>query len=690
MHHLIQNIWERNKKLPLDYQIFNEICILLFIVSLFGFVQTFFIQQPFFISILFLITSGIGLLLIWLSNVMNYFKASKLIFTIILYSFCILGWFYSAGINGSSVLVFFGLNIYVVSFYNKKYLLLLAINLIIFQTLAIFTYLYPELIQFSYLSTADQVFDIVSSYLLIAISTVWVIKTIIKNYNRSREIIIAQKITQELLIKDLKKSKKIAEERESYLNSLINNREQGIWTIDTNYNFSMYNNIYAEIYFITYNNEVYKGLNSLSYLTPELFNFWKSKYDEVLSGKQIVFDYFNKENHNKKFYQISLNPIFLDRKIIGVSGLAVDITEHYNTENTLRKNKEKIKAILKTIPDAIFHLNKKGVFINFYQENKNHKLLTDPKNFISKSISEIFENILANRIQEKITEAIETGSSEMEYSLQMDELKYFEAKFSILNKNEVIASVRDITDRKKATNALKVSEGKLKELNSSKDKLFSIIAHDLRSPFNNILGFSELLVKNTTEYDADKNKQYLSIINSSAKNTLDLLDNLLNWAKSQSGRIVYNPQKISLSSVIDNVISEFRSTAKFKQITLNHIQTTEIEAKTDVNILKTVLRNLISNAIKFTKQDGTITISTIINQKNIEISIADNGVGMNEENCKKLFKTATNNSSRGTANEKGSGLGLVLCKEFVEKLGGTIWVTSVLGKGSDFKFTVPL
>lgn len=690
MHQFIKRIWERNNKLPLDYQIFNEICILLFIVSLFGFVQTFFIKQPFFISILFLITSGIGVLLIWLSNVMNYFKTAKFIFTLILYSFTIVGWFYNAGINGSTVLVFLAINIYTIGFYSKNYLLLLAINLFSYTLLALLSHLNPELIQFSYLSETDHVFDMITSYILIAISIVLVLKTIMKNLNRSREIIIAQKITQELMNKDLKKSKEIVEERESYLNSLINNRDQGIWTIDTDYNFNIFNNIYKDIYLKTYNHELSKGLNSLSYLTPDLYVFWKSQYDKALSGKQIIFDYLNKENHNHQFYQVSLNPIFLNGEIIGVSGLGVNITEHHNIEKALKKSEEKLKAILKTIPDYIFHFNKKGVFINFYQENINKKLVTDPKEFINKSLSEIFEKELAQNIQEKITETLETGSSEVEYSIQMGELKYFEAKFSFLNKNEVIASVRDITDRKKVNQALRKSETQLKELNTSKDKLFSIIAHDLRSPFNNILGFSELLVKNGKTYDADKNQQYLSIINSSAKNTLNLLDNLLNWAKSQAGRIVYTPQKISLSKAIDEMVINFNITAKFKHITLNYIKTTEIEVYTDIDLLKTVLRNLISNAIKFTEQDGTITISAIKKQNYIEISIADNGVGMNEENCKKLFKTATNNSSRGTANEKGSGLGLVLCKEFVEKLGGTIWVKSKIGKGSEFIFTLPL
>ena len=231
---------------------------------------------------------------------------------------------------------------------------------------------------------------------------------------------------------------------------------------------------------------------------------------------------------------------------------------------------------------------------------------------------------------------------------------------------------------------------KLEELNVTKDKLFSIIAHDLRSPFNSILGFSELLIKNTKDFDVAKTEKYLEIINSSAKNTLTLLDNLLNWAKTQTGQIKCKPEKINLGVIIKEVLETFSSISKNKNITLNFIQSDTIEVYSDVNMLKTVLRNLICNAIKFTHPKGTIKISIIQNQNNIEITISDNGVGMNKETQRKLFKIDPTIIATGTAAEKGSGLGLILCKEFVEKLQGKIWVESELGKGSDFKFTLPL
>mgnify|MGYP002639996574 CR=1 FL=1 len=256
--------------------------------------------------------------------------------------------------------------------------------------------------------------------------------------------------------------------------------------------------------------------------------------------------------------------------------------------------------------------------------------------------------------------------------------------------NGVLLNYHDITERKKAEEEIKTSEKQLKELNATKDKLFSIIAHDLRSPFNNIIGFSELLFENVNNIDSLESERYSEIINSTAKKTLILLDNLLNWAKSQTGELSYKPEKIILSEIILEIIGLKKSLAIAKNISFHYTPTNEIELCTDENILKTILRNLISNAVKFTNLGGHIKIFATTNQHQVEISISDNGVGIKDETIHKLFDLSTNVTSTGTANEKGSGLGLVLCKEFVEKLGGKIWVESEEGKGSDFKFTLPL
>lgn len=249
---------------------------------------------------------------------------------------------------------------------------------------------------------------------------------------------------------------------------------------------------------------------------------------------------------------------------------------------------------------------------------------------------------------------------------------------------------RDITERKRTEQLLKEKESQLRELISTKDKLFSIIAHDLRSPFNAILGFSKLLIEDIKNFDSAESKAFLEIINSSAKSTLVLLDNLLSWSKAQTGQMIFNPEKIKLAPIVSELLEMSNSIVKLKNISLNYNQADdEIEVYADLNMLKAILRNLVSNAVKYTDLNGKIEISTALNPNHIEIVVSDNGIGMSEKTRSGLFNIETNTSTLGTQNEKGSGLGLVLCKEFVEKHGGQIWVESELRKGSAFSFSLP-
>lgn len=274
-----------------------------------------------------------------------------------------------------------------------------------------------------------------------------------------------------------------------------------------------------------------------------------------------------------------------------------------------------------------------------------------------------------------------------EYTRNRSFSAYMEMLIDVNNKNDELQLAKE--ELKQQNEKLKQSEKQLKELNTTKDKLFSIIAHDLRSPFNSILGFSEPL--DETEKDAfnKESAHNLEIINATAKKTLALLDNLLNWAKSQIGQINYEPERIILSSVILEIIEISNPTAQIKNITINYSQLNNIEVFADPNLFKSILLNLICNAIKFTHNNGRIDIEAKLISKQVEISVTDNGVGMSQEILNKLFKIDSGITVNGTANEKGSGLGLLICKEFVEKHGGRIWVESEIRKGSRFVFTIP-
>jgi signal transduction histidine kinase/ligand-binding sensor domain-containing protein len=229
----------------------------------------------------------------------------------------------------------------------------------------------------------------------------------------------------------------------------------------------------------------------------------------------------------------------------------------------------------------------------------------------------------------------------------------------------------------------------LNELNVSKDKFFSIIAHDLKNPFNTIIGFSEMMKESIRLNDLATFYEYTEMINTSAKQTLRLLENLLEWANAQRGKLSFTPVLISLSELVKDEFIMVEDMAIGKNIELKSYITDAMTIVADKNMIRTILRNLITNAIKFTQKNGHVFVNAITCNNHVEIAVTDTGIGMPKETMAKLFRIDANLSTRGTEDEKGTGLGLFLCKEFVEKHGGKIWVESEEGKGSTFKFILP-
>ena len=228
------------------------------------------------------------------------------------------------------------------------------------------------------------------------------------------------------------------------------------------------------------------------------------------------------------------------------------------------------------------------------------------------------------------------------------------------------------------------------ELNATKDKFFRIIAHDLRNPFTSLLGVSELMIDNSEKYDAEQIRKCATLINSSARNVYSLLENLLEWSRSQTGNIEFKPEQFKLCELVDGIISVLEENANDKEIKIISKIEKGFPVNTDYNILNTVIRNLVSNAIKFTRKGGMVTVNAIKNENHITVSVKDTGIGISKEDIDKLFRIDVKFTKAGTNHESGTGLGLILCKEFVEKLGGRIWVESEPEKGSEFNFTIPI
>jgi len=231
---------------------------------------------------------------------------------------------------------------------------------------------------------------------------------------------------------------------------------------------------------------------------------------------------------------------------------------------------------------------------------------------------------------------------------------------------------------------------KIKRLLNDKNQFFSIISHDLRGPLGSSVSLSEILLENIDQYSREEIKEISELLHDSNKNIYKLLENLLDWSRVQTGMITFQPKNILLNALIEENIELSKNAALNKNIDIIFESAYLVEATVDKNMISTILRNLLSNAIKFTDKNGEIKVKLLKTNQKVEISITDNGIGVPDAIKEKLFKINGKVLQKGTENELGSGLGLLLCKEFVSIHQGTIWVESEQGKGSTFQFTLPI
>lgn len=237
---------------------------------------------------------------------------------------------------------------------------------------------------------------------------------------------------------------------------------------------------------------------------------------------------------------------------------------------------------------------------------------------------------------------------------------------------------------------IEIHREKLKELNANKDKFFSIIAHDLRNPIAGFLNLTEILSTNFEVLTETERKDFVEVMNQASKQLYNLLENLLQWSRAQTGNLTYEPKFVSVKQMVDNSIDSLMLNIENKKlnVVININENEKVFA--DENMITTVIRNLLSNAIKFSNKEQSIQIRCSLNENNAEIAIVDQGIGIKPEIKEKLFKIDNHITTQGTLDEKGSGLGLILCKEFIEKNGGKIWAESEPNKGSAFMFLIPL
>ena len=366
-------------------------------------------------------------------------------------------------------------------------------------------------------------------------------------------------------------------------------------------------------------------------------------------------------------------------------------------EELIKSGEEKFKQLIKNSFDMIVLLDSNGIQ-HYVSESCERILGYKPEELIGISV---IEKMIHPEDQEKtiaglnaILENMTYGGTQYRHRHKNGGWVYLETfgTNQIDNPliNSVVLNVRDITERKKVEKDLIESKTRLSEANATKDRFFSIIGHDLRSPFISIMGFSEILVDQINKKDYNGIEKYAGMIHDSSNRAMNLLTNLLEWSRTQTGKIEFNPKHFELVTTINEVVGLLNDSAQGKAIIILKKLPHDIPVVADIAMIKTILRNLLSNAIKFTKANGEIIISTEQKEKELIVSVADNGVGIKKEDSHKLFRIDSSHSTLGTNNETGTGLGLLLCKEFIEMHGGKIWVERNEVKGCKFNFSLPL
>lgn len=363
----------------------------------------------------------------------------------------------------------------------------------------------------------------------------------------------------------------------------------------------------------------------------------------------------------------------------------------------VEESESKLKSTISSIDDLVFVLDREGIFQEFYNPGKYKFLYREAAFYIGKCFDDVgFPAPAVDRLRMALKALKQEKSvQEFDYSIEQEgETFWFNAKFSQRrNMNGELSGItvvaRDFTERKQSEEKLKIQKDELKELNATKDTFFSILAHDLKNPFSSLHSMSDLAIQEYQHLEEEEKLKVLHNIHKSAELIYNLLENLLTWSQSQRGKMDYSPGRFNLSRLVEINMNLHQVPAEKKGIKLISNVRDELFAYGDREMINTVIRNLINNAVKFSHKGGSIEVGITTVDEMLEVVVSDQGVGISAENMDKIFRIDLKHKSTGTAGETGTGLGLSLCKEFVEKNGGKIWCKAREGSGSSFFFTLP-
>ena len=424
------------------------------------------------------------------------------------------------------------------------------------------------------------------------------------------------------------------------------------------------------------------------------------KTGERLVGKINMF--YGKESE-VRYEQTNKVPLFDDNmNVVGIIGISRDITELLREKNIIKEKEERINLILNSTAEGIYGVDLEGkcTFVN--QSCLNMLGFTNEEDVLGQNMHNLIHHSYPNgtpmsQYDCNIYHTLEYGDgmqTDKEVFWKKNGTSFPVEYFSYLqiNGGKIVGAVvtfLDISERKEREKLIINFTKDLQQLNSDKDKFIGILAHDLKNPFTSIIGFSEYILENLEDIDKDSIKEFTTIINESSENAYQLLEEILLWLKVQSGKLEIDKKEIELRQIVINILESLKPIAQTKDIKLSCLIPDNIYIDSDINMLKTILRNLINNSIKFTNQKGNIEINMEDKGEKINIIVSDNGVGMSQEKANQIFINDSFQTQEGTNGEKGTGLGLSIIKELIKKHKEAIWAESEIGKGSKFIFTMP-
>jgi PAS domain S-box-containing protein len=502
----------------------------------------------------------------------------------------------------------------------------------------------------------------------------------------------------------IKKAEEKSQQQIDFLNIVINTMQEPFFVKDEHHRWIMLND--AAIEMMGHPREELIGKSDYELFPKDQADiFWQKDAIVLKNGSNV-----NEENitwsdgsertiiTNKKLYTESNT----GKKYI--VGTIHDITELKKTEIRLRESERKYHDLFDNANDFIFTTDINGVFTNANKALLN-RLDIDIEELHKFTIFSFCKPETLDYAHEVTSVLLKTGNIDP-FEIETPEFNgksaILEIRARLIYNNTIPVGIqgiaRDVSDKKLASQKLEQVNQELQEMNASKDKFYSIIAHDLKNPFNSLIGFSELLLDDFDDLSKDEMRDYVGIIRNTARNSLILLENLLAWSRLQTGRMIYNPVKLVLANEVDATTTVLYSLSYRKKIEVENCIDKNITVKADQNMLLSIMHNLVMNAIKFTPSSGKISIQCnciYVGGKDrqegfAEISVSDTGIGISAEDQAKLFSLTKPFTMPGTEKESGTGLGLLLTREMVEKHGGTIKIVSEPGKGSTFTFRVPL